>query len=391
MQGKRVFTAMAIAVALTAATMFAGCGGSGHKAAAGVTDYEPRYASGFRILSDSTRPSGRIVCVRNPWQGAEDVEQSIFLSADGEKAPDGFAGFTVNVPAERIAVMSSSFIAMLDAIGESDRIVGVSGTRYISNTSIRERAAKGEVADIGYESNLDFERIAAQGTDIVLLYGISSEERSITGKLKQLGIPYLYIGDYVEPHPLGKAEWIVVMSELCGCRERGEEVFEGIESRYNAEKGRAAEMAARDGRRPRVMLNTPYGDAWFMPPTRSYFVQFIEDAGGEYVYPQNTSTSSVPISLEEALLLASGADVWLNVGSAGTLGELCAANPKFSDIGVVRNAHVYNNTKRMTPGGGSDFWETGAVEPDRILADMARILHTDDIPTDSLHYYKRLQ
>lgn len=380
----------AIAAMLFLAATLAGCGNAADKVS-GEVDYMPRHASGFRILSDSTRPAGRIICVSDPWQGAEDVEQSIFLSPDGDDAPDGFDGFTVRVPVKRIAVMSSSFIAMLDAIGQSDRIVGVSGSRYISNPSIRERTAKGEVADIGYESNLDFELIAAQGTDIVLLYGISNEERSITGKLKQLGIPYLYIGDYVEPHPLGKAEWIVVMAELCGCRERGEEVFEGIERRYAAEKRRAAEMAARDGRRPRVMLNTPYSDTWFMPSVNSYFVRFIEDAGGEYVYPQNTSTGSVPISLEDALLLASGADFWLNVGSAGTLGELCAANPRFSDIGVVRNARVYNNTKRMTPGGGSDFWETGAVEPDIILADIARILHTDNVPADSLRYYKRLQ
>lgn len=389
MRGKKGFTAFA-ATLLLAAAVLAGCGAAGRGAAAGEVEYQPRYASGFRIMSDSTRPSGRIVCVRNPWQGADGVEQSVFLSADGESAPDGFDGFTVKVPVERIAVMSSSFIAMLDALGESGRIVGVSGPGYISNPSIRERASRGEIADIGYESNLDFEQIAAKKTDIVLLYGISGEERSVTGKLKQLGIPYLYIGDYVEAHPLGKAEWIVVMAELCGCRDRGEGIFDGIESRYMEEKGHAAEMASRSGRRPKVMLNTPYGDAWFMPPARSYFVQFIEDAGGEYAYPQNTTTSSVPISLEEALLLASGADYWLNVGSAGTLDELCAANPKFSDIGVVCNARVYNNTKRMTPGGGSDFWETGAVEPDRILADIARILHAD-APTDSLRYYKRLQ
>lgn len=357
------------------------------RATEGESAYEPRYAEGFRILADSAMTHSRILRVSDPWQGATGCEQSLLLLAEGDTIPDGFDGQTVRVPAERVAVMSSSFVAMFDAVGECGRIVGVSGVDYISNPLITKATADGRVKEIGYESNLDFETIAAMRTDLVLLYGIYGEDKGVTQKLRELGIPYIYIGDYVEPEPLGKAEWLVAIAAICGKQAEGEAAFAEIAERYeNLRDSLARSVAAR----PRVMLNTPYRDTWFMPSTRSYSVRLIEDAGGEYVYPANDSTSSVPVSLEQALLLASGADVWLNVGQCGSLDELRRTNPKFADAKPVRSGRVYNNTKRMTPNGGSDFWESGAVAPDKILADLAKILHGNP-PTDSLYYYKRLE
>ena len=339
-------------------------------------------------MADSSRTHSRIIEVRNPWQGASGVSERIFLASEGEKTPDGFAGQSVEVPVRNVAVLSSSFVAMFDAVGETERIAGVSGLDYITNPKVRAAALGGRTVEIGYESNINFEALLAKHTDLVLLYGISGEERALTSKLRELGIPYIYIGDYVEPSPLGKAEWIVAIAALCGKQAEGERAFAQIAQRYEAVRAQYAADARAE--RPRVMLNTPYRDTWFMPSVRSYAVKLIEDAGGEYLYPENTSTSSVPISLEQALLLASKADVWLNVGQCATLDELRRANPKFADVPAVRNHRVYNNNKRVTPTGGSDFWESGAVAPDVVLRDMAQILHGTP-SADSLYYYKQLE
>ena len=127
-----------------------------------------------------------------------------------------------------------------------------------------------------------------------------------------------------------------------------------------------------------------------MPSVRSYAVELISDAGGEYIYPQNKSAESQPISLEQALILASTADVWINVGQASSLDQLKGENPKFATVPAVVNHRVYNNTKRTTTNGGSDFWESGAVNADIVLRDMIMLLH-HNAPTDSLYYYKRLE
>ena len=87
-------------------------------------------------------------------------------------------------------------------------------------------------------------------------------------------------------------------------------------------------------------------------------------------------------------LLANAADFWLNVGPCNTLAELTAQNPKFSGIPVVRSRNVYNNNRRQTPAGGSDFWESGVVRPDLVLRDLRTIFLGDSVPTC---YYKRLE
>ena len=339
--------------------------------------YTPKYATSFSLGTDSL--SRTVLTITNPYQSDKPFEQKIYLLNDTDTAPA--AAHSLRIPAERISSLSSSHIAMLDAVGCADKVVGVSGIKFITNSSVRSSAI-----EIGYDSALDFERIKAIGTDLILLYGLYGEDSATTTKLTQLGIPYIYIGDYIEPSPLAKAEWIVAISALCGKMSEGIEYFTALEQRYNALKAQAASYTSR----PKVMLNTPYNDTWFMPPVRNYAVQLIADAGAEYIYPQNNSSESVAISLEQALLLASTADVWIHLGQISSLAQLKAENPKFASVPAVVNGRIYNNTKRTTPYGGSDFWESGTVNADIVLQDIIKLLHHNS-PTDSLYYYKRLE
>ncbi len=358
------------------------------------TIYAPAYATGFDIrglaadslsLADRSAASEAptLITVRNPWQGASDIEQHLLVLRGDAEAPAAFDGTVVRAPVERVVCMSSGHIAFFDALGETDRISGVSGIDYISNPRIQENRQAGKVHDIGFDSNIDFERLASMRPGIVLLYGVTGENVAVTGKLRELGIPYVYVGDYVENSPLGKAEWLVAIAELCNRRETGADTLRHIAARYEALK------AAPAAGRPKVMLNTPYRDTWFMPPRSSYMVRLVEDAGGAYIYPQNDTNASQPIDMEEAYLLARQADVWINVGGCNTLAELTAQNPKFADVPAVKERRVFNNNRRQTPSGGSDFWESGNVRPDRILRDLRTIFSGGN--ADSLWYYKRLE
>ena len=114
--------------------------------------------------------------------------------------------------------------------------------------------------------------------------------------LRELGIPYIYIGDYVEPEPLGKAEWIVAIAAICGKQAKGEAVFAEIADRYETLRDSIAQSGAA---RPKVMLNTPYRDTWFMPSTRSYSVRLIEDAG---VILFKNSDAKYVLSIEATLI-----------------------------------------------------------------------------------------
>lgn len=348
-----------------------------------VPVYKPDYALGFEILGAKERQS-TILKVKNPWQGAENIETLLFIARNGESAPENFDGQILKEEAKRIVCMSSTHIAMLNTIDEVKRVVGVSGINYISNEYISLH--KDKIGDIGFDGNINYELLISLEPDLVLVYGVNGAS-GMEAKLKELGIPFSYVGEYLEESPLGKAEWMVAVSELAGKRSNGEKFFKAIPERYRALKAKAA--TALSGK-PKIMLNTPYGDSWIMPSTMSYVVRLIADAGGDYIYGKNTSNSSLPIDLEEAYLLTSQADIWLNVGSIATVNELKSLYPKFADTKCVKNGNVFNCIKRISASGGNDYWESGVVNPDLILRDLIKIFHPGII-TEDFYYYSKIE
>lgn len=365
---------------LFAGILFTGCkNGTGYNY--NEEFYSPVYASGFSVKS-AKGSDNRLITISCPWQGAYSVTMSLLVLADGDEAPADFEGEVLEGAAKRIVCTSSTHVAMLDAIGAADRIVGVSGIDFISNKNVQKR--RDEIADIGYEGAYDYESLVAADPDLVLLYGITSAS-SLEGKLRELGIPYMYVGEYVEEQPLGKAEWVVALAVATGLYDKGREVFDAIPPRYEAIKNRVRENADK----PVVMLNTPYGDQWFLPSTTSYMVRLVTDAGGNYAYKANTGNTSMPVDMEVAYALTDGADCWINTGVYATLSGIGAAFPKLAETKPFVNKRVYNNNRLVTAAGGNDFYESSVMHPDWVLRDLLKIFYPDLVPEDYV-YYQRL-
>ena len=365
-------------------TLLAGCAGGGvpfdHTLFSEVI-YSPTHATGFEIRGCEEGNSTLIV-VKNPWQGADDVEQMLLIDRDGTFNTSGTDIQRIDHDAKRIICMSSSYVAMLSTIGKQEAIAGVSGINFISDKYVVANSDK--IGDVGYDNNINYEMVVALNPDLVLLYGVMGAS-GMESKLRELGIPYLYLGEYVESSPLGKAEWMVAVGEITGARDKAVEIFSTISERYTA---LATEVSLAAKERKQVMLNTPYRDSWFIPSEQNYIARIIRDAGGEPFTIAGTGNSSQPIDIEQAYIWASEADVWLNVGASNSLEELIRQNPKFADVKAVREKRVYNNNARQTTQGGSDFWESGVVRPDVILQDLVTILQGNE---GELYYYKQLK
>lgn len=350
--------------------------------------YTPTYAKGFTIRH-SAEDGATLITVQNPWQGAEGIEKMLLIDPRGKFRTATNANLQrIEGEAARIVCLSSSHIAMLDALGQTERVVGVSGIDFITNDYIVKN--RNRIGDVGYDNNMNYELLIALDADIVLLYGVEAEN-SIERKLYELGIPYLYIGEYVEQSPLGKAEWLITVAEITGQRAEGIAKFKRIEQDYNSLLERVAQHIANQPR-PRVMINTPYRDSWVLPPQHSYITTLVSDAGGDCYTSPGNGTASQPIDIEQALIYAERADLWINVGGCNSLRELTDQNPRFAATAVVTKGLVYNNNARRTPQGGSDFWESGVVRPDLILKDLTTIFHPDVMGKEhTLYYYKQLK
>ncbi len=349
--------------------------------------YAPQYATGFSILEASANDfealsESRLIRVQNPWQGAEGVERTLFVARNGEQPPADYTGPVLYGNAQRIACLSSSHIAMLDAVGATEYVVAVSGIDFIHNDYIQQH--RDHIEDLGYDGNFNYELLLATDVDLVLLYGVFGPS-VMESKLKELKIPYLYIGEYVEELPLGKAEWMIALCETIGMRSEAIAHFATIPTQYHAWK----ELAATTQSRPNVMLNTPYGDAWFMPWSESYIARLIADAGGKYLYQSHdTKTGSATIDLEEATLLTAKADVWLDVNNVKDLASLKQLYPRFKALPCVEAGAVYNNDRRISPRGGNDYWESGVVHPHLVLRDLIKIFHPELVEEEFVYYRK---
>ena len=272
----------------------------------------------------------------------------------------------IREPLDNIICMSSSQVAGLAEIGADSVITAVSGLRYITNQALHRR----KVADIGYEAALDYETILSLKPDILLTYTVSGAEPAYISRLRSLGVRVLVLHDHLENHPLSRAEYIRLYGALTGKADRADSLFAAICDRYDSLA--LSPVTGKD--RIKVLMNVPYGDAWYIPGGDSYMAKLISDAGGEVLGSEPGVSASRVIRMEEAYSLSQEADMWLNPGPCRSRDELVSYHHAFRHFGPIeKGLPIYNNTLRITPEGGNDFWESGSVRPDLVLEDLVSI------------------
>jgi iron complex transport system substrate-binding protein len=329
-----------------------------------------------------------VLTVINPWQGAVDVNHIYYLVKRGDKIPAGVnTSSIIYVPVRKIICMSTTYLAMISALGEEESVKGISGDNLIFNESIKGKVKKGEVADVGYEDNLNKELVIQIAPDLIMVYGIGSEAAGYLNKIKEFGFTVLFNADYLETDPLGKAEWIKVFGALFCKEKQADDLFKSISNEYNNIKSSIREKSRNS---PSVLLGLPWKDTWFISPGNSYISKLISDAGGSYLWQDILSDVSMPFGIENVYMKALEADYWLNIGSVNGRGEIKAIDNRLGDLPVFRSGKMFNNNNRVSINGGNDYWESGAFNPQIILKDICAILHPEIFPGYKLFYYKKI-
>jgi len=343
------------------------------------------YANGFDV---SNRGSYKIVDVHDPWQNSSNVTFSYVLAENRALVPDSLSDLPfIKIPVQRVVTLSTTHIAMIHQLGKSNTIVGASGTGYIYNPELRKRIDTGEVAEVGYDQGLNYETIVNVDPDVLFMYGVEGSVRAISEKLTELEVPVVFCGDYLETHPLGKAEWIRFFSLFFRVEEKSEMIFQSIDSAYQILAARAHLMEEK----PIVLTGLPWKDTWYMAGGNSFAARLIEDAGGSYLWRDNPSTQAIPLDLESVYARAVRAHIWINPGAARNLEELDRFDERLGALPVLQNGNVYSNNRRLTNGGGNDYWESGSVRPDLVLADLIALFHPDLMTDHQFIYYRKLK
>lgn len=343
------------------------------------------YAKGFRIIHF---PGYKKLIVKNPWQGAEDKTFSYWLVDRNKEVPDELIGKKIiRTPVEKVVCLSTTHIALLEFIDEISTLTGLSSPRFANNEKVKDALSRGEIIDVGYEKKLNFEKIVHLKPDLVMGYGISSSMTAYLEKLDELGITVVMNGEYLERDPLAKAEWVKFVAEFYNKDKIASNRFDKVVQEYNSVK----QIADNSKNNPQVLSGLPWKGVWYVPGGKSFAAKLIKDAGGNYLWAENSTKEAIPLDIEIVYEKSLRADCWINPGAALSVKDILGVDQRLKELEIIKNGRIFNNNALTNKSGGNDYWESGVTNPHIILKDLVKIFHPNLLPDHQLVYYQKLK
>ena len=348
-----------------------------------ITDSGIQYAERFDVQYQN---GVKLITIDKPWQGSEVPIQYLLYT---DSIPVQYAGdaslIKIKTPVKSIVSNLTTQLALMDELGVSDRLTGFAQTQFIYSPAILDRVEKGIVKEVGPDGKLDIESIINLNPDIVLAFSSGSENRQLE-KLKELGMNVVMNAGYMETSVLGRFEWIKFLGHLTGTEDRAVEVFDQkvlvYDSLVQLVKGRP---------QPTVITGTLYGGTWYMPAGQNYGANITSAAGGDYLWKDDRSTGWLSMDFESVFEKGFNADYWIGVASYTTLDQLKQADERYAEFEAFKNGNVYSYMARVNEAGANDYFESGNVNPEKLLADHIKILHPELLPDYELYYYMKLE
>ena len=379
---KRVFLMLTIALLLGACS-------SGTKPQAVAEDsaneaqvvpVEVKYATNF-----SVRDSADVTLVTI---GSRDC--FALVQSDATIVPSGYT--KVRIPISRTICMTSLQLSNFTALGALDVVKGITGTKNLFNEDIHQRVKDGRIVKIGMEGEFDTELIIAANPQVIF---ISPSKRGGYDAIKETGITLVPHLGYQELDPLGQAEWLKLVGLFIGKRQEANELFAGIEERYNSLKSRVDSLLANqhslssegEGGRASVFSGEMHYGTWHAVGGLNYLAQIFRDAGARYVI-DDEETAGENLEFEKMYALAAEADYWRILNSFDgefSYDALLASEPRNRLFKAFREHKVIYCNMKQQP-----YYESTPVEPDVLLKDFVAIFHPELVEADYQPKYYRL-
>ena len=354
------------------------CGGrQGTSALSGESDndsvvqVQTKYATGFTV-----RDSAGVRLVE-----VDKHNRFALVRSDDAAAPSGYT--KVRVPIKSTICMTSLQLSNFTVLDAHDVVKGLTGTKNLFNKDILARVKDGRIVKIGMEGNFDTEMVLAANPDVIF---ISPSKRGGYDAIKETGITLVPHLGYQELDPLGQAEWIKFVGMFIGKEREANEVFAGIESRYNDLKEKCQKLTA-DSQKPTVFSGEMHYGNWHAVGGKNYLAQIFRDAGAEYVI-HDDETGGENLEFEKMYALAAHADYWRILNSFPdefSYDALKASEPRNDLFKAFKEKKVIYCNMKQQP-----YYEITPVQPDVLLKDFVAILHPELVEPDYKPTYYRL-
>jgi iron complex transport system substrate-binding protein len=369
------------------ALLMCACSGKGGTAKSAADDgiadstvsIEVKYATGFSVR-DSADVRLVSITTGSSHKGKGSGYQFALVHSDDVAVPEGYT--KVRVPITNTICMTSLQLSNFTILDAHDVVKGLTGTKNLFNEDILARVKDGRIVKIGMEGNFDTEMVLAANPQVIF---ISPSKRGGYDAIKETGITLVPHLGYQELDPLGQAEWIKFIGIFIGKEQEANEVFAGIESRYNELKEKASKVSTR----PTVTSGEMHYGNWHAVGGKNYLAQIFRDAGADYVI-NDEETSGENLEFEKMYALAANADYWRILNSFPgefSYEALKASEPRNELFKAFKEQKVIYCNMKQQP-----YYEISPVQPDVLLKDFVAIFHPELVEPDyKPKYYKLLE
>lgn len=331
-----------------------------------------QYAKNFQLYYDGPY---KILKVNNSGSWVTYV-----LYQNGTSPPSNIQGIPIKIPVHRLIAMSTTHLAMLEAINATDCLVGFmyGGGYKIYFPDIAKKLEDGEIVNVGSSWSPDYEKIVELNPDLVVIY-VTPYNEKVAEELKALGIPYIIDSEWLETTPLGRDEWVKFFGAITDRDYAAYMYFEHIVSNVkDVEK-----IVNNSVNEPKVLWLTVWSGKIYVPRGDSYVANMIKMDRGDYVFKDLPGTGSAIVDISDVLVKGQNASVLITPNYyVKNVTSLLQSEPRLSQIKAVQIGNVYN----ITP----DYWQLGYLHTDVVVKDVAAILHPDLFPGYKPRFFVKL-
>ncbi|PCJ82290.1 MAG: hypothetical protein COA49_01980 [Bacteroidetes bacterium] len=274
--------------------------------------------------------------------------------------------FIVLCKGERLATLSTTHVALIEKSVGLEHWAGGAFISYLQSESALEKIKNGTALDLGGNPEINREMCVLSKPSALLIYPFGDP---LNGDGEVFGIPVIPITEYLEPSPLGRAEWMRVIGWLVGEEEKSDLAFKEIAEKYNRLR---KEVHRNNSNVPIVFTGSVKEGKWNAPGGGSLVARFIEDAGGKYLF--NGGRENISMELESVISAASDADIWGMVVYAPegySKSKLVMEDPRHSYLIPKSGKVFYCNTAT------TDYFGSMIVQPEVVLADLISLIRPD--------------
>jgi iron complex transport system substrate-binding protein len=288
----------------------------------------------------------------------------------------------VRVPITSLYSQSTTHLGLLVDLHRLEVLTGVATKRFLMGDAILERLHSGQIREFSPASVIDTELVASQHPSLLMTGGAASAELSV---VRQAGVPVVANNEWLEATALARGEWLKFMAVFLNEERAAQHLYGDVKTRYRALSAKA--NAVPDAEKPTVMTGRGTRGDFVIAGGRSYAAALIKDAGGRYVWADNTAAGAPTIDLELQLQRAGNADIWINGGGWTSLAAMVKDEPRYGLFKAFKTGQVWVYERRMTDGGANDYWINAVSHPDLVLADLVKVFHPTLATAHEFHWY----